>query len=527
MLLVSLALGQDFVLFNCYFPAMRSKDKFEFQVDEERYIFKQRFNLFLHQAISSMHGKGRRVVLVGDLNISLKREDSCDPSDDFDSSPSRLWLRSLLEDQQLADLFRSFHPHDKQVYTCWNQQTGARLTNYGTRIDYVLAHHSLLQSGHSQVQFVECGLEGHQGAHEKGSDHCPVLAWLTVGSSLRASLPSAGWWAQSGRVDRPDECGAGPGRLQPPALCATFLPEARRKQTSIDLMFANAVPRAPEASSECSHGHDATRPEPLSRPEDDANAGESRVGGQKLLGALGQKAGGVPGKKPKTSISKEAAARQKQEEAGTHSASSEQWSELSYRGRPPSSKASGSLMSFFTRKETIKPEAATPSPATPSPALQQVLPEPEAETAQGGGRANQGGDQQVVEGLSEDAASVAGPRTGKPDPEREASGTLGKRGQAEVSQAAAAAEWGKILCMKKAKSANRPPAIAPKYLSEKEQKAFLATAAEAPLCPGHGEPAIQRIVQKPGNNQGRRFWVSNLPCVSFSTAAQQSFYQFY
>ena len=149
MLLVSLALGQDFVLFNCYFPAMRSKDKFEFQVDEERYIFKQRFNLFLHQAISSMHGKGRRVVLVGDLNISLKREDSCDPSDDFDSSPSRLWLRSLLEDQQLADLFRSFHPHDKQVYTCWNQQTGARLTNYGTRIDYVLAHHSLLQSGHS------------------------------------------------------------------------------------------------------------------------------------------------------------------------------------------------------------------------------------------------------------------------------------------------------------------------------------------------------------------------------------------
>ena len=49
VLSLSLALGQDFVLLNCYFPAMRSKDKFEFQVDEERYVFKQRFNLCLHQ----------------------------------------------------------------------------------------------------------------------------------------------------------------------------------------------------------------------------------------------------------------------------------------------------------------------------------------------------------------------------------------------------------------------------------------------------------------------------------------------
>ena len=506
----------DFVLFNVYFPAVRSKDKFEFQLDQERYIFKLRFNLALHQAIASLRAKGRRVVLVGDLNISLKRDDSCDPSDDFDTSPSRLWLRSLLKDQQLEDLFRSFHPHDKQVYTCWNQQTGARLTNYGTRIDYVLADKAMVgrRDGVERrdgVRFVECKIQGYQGSHEKGSDHSPVLAWLTgesTASNLR--LPSASWWSQSGRADRPEECGQGPGRLQPPAMCATFFPEARRKQTSIESMFANAVQRAPEASSECSEGCDTHHPR-APRHEDDSRAGAARVGGQTMTMAPAQKAGDAAGKKSKTSFSKEAAARQRQEEkAGAHSASSEQWSELSYRGRPPSGTATGSLMSFFTLKDGINPV-----PATTSPALQEATPEAEAETPQGGGHANVGGGGQKADGASNDIKSFMGHRTGNLDAE----GTLGKRRQAEASHATAAAQWGKILCMKKSKSANRPPAVAPKYLSEKEQKAFLATAAEAPLCPGHGEPAIQRIVQKPGSNQGKRFWVSAQPCLSGVLAA--------
>ena len=236
-----------------------------------------------------------------------------------------------------------------------------------------------------------------------------------------------------------------------------------------------------------------------------------------MLKAPAQKAGGAAVKKSQTSFSKEAAARQRQEEkAGAHSASSEQWSELSYRGRPPSGTALGSLMSFFTLKDginpvTLNPVTLNPEPATISPALQEANPKAEAETAQGGGHANVFGDGQKADGASDDVRSFMGQRTGN----LHAEGTLGKRRQAEASHATAAAEWGKILCMKKSKSANRPPAVAPKYLSEKEQKAFLATAAEAPLCPGHGEPAIQRIVQKPGSNQGRRFWVSHNPACRF------------
>ena len=86
----------DFVLFNCYFPATRFADKFDMKLDEDRFLFKVRFNLFLHIAIARLREKGRRVVLVGDLNISLNREDTCDPdtSDDFEKyAMTSLYLR--------------------------------------------------------------------------------------------------------------------------------------------------------------------------------------------------------------------------------------------------------------------------------------------------------------------------------------------------------------------------------------------------------------------------------------------------
>jgi exodeoxyribonuclease III len=207
----------DFVLLNCYFPAMRSTDKFEFKADKDRVLFKMRFNVLVHQAVAKLHAQGRRVVLVGDLNISLNRIDTCDPdmSSQFDQSPSRAWLRSLLKDQSLEDVFRIFHPRDKQVYTCWNQQTGARLTNFGSRIDYILADSALTRAGGGPVVFSSCESQGHEGQHARGSDHCPVTAWLTL-SSKTPRLPTDSWWASSPSSSHDRE---------PATLCATFLPE--------------------------------------------------------------------------------------------------------------------------------------------------------------------------------------------------------------------------------------------------------------------------------------------------------------
>ena len=39
-----------------------------------------------------------------------------------------------------VDTFRLFFPKRKRAYTCWNMKTGARLTNYGTRLDLILAN---------------------------------------------------------------------------------------------------------------------------------------------------------------------------------------------------------------------------------------------------------------------------------------------------------------------------------------------------------------------------------------------------
>lgn len=52
---------------------------------------------------------------------------------------------------------------------------------------------------------------------------------------------------------------------------------------------------------------------------------------------------------------------------------------------------------------------------------------------------------------------------------------------------------------------------APSYLSDKEQKAFLETAGIAPICKGHKEACILRIVSKKGPNVGRKFWVCARP----------------
>ncbi|KAJ1481559.1 Endonuclease/exonuclease/phosphatase [Baffinella frigidus] len=139
-----------FILINAYFPAMRVADPFatsrEEKIDQGRYLFKLRFQHFVAQRIAAAKAQGRKVVLVGDLNVSHQMQDSCDPSPPSDHAkyPPRVWLNKLMERCGLSDLFRHFHPSRAAAYTCWNQQTGAKLTNYGSRIDYILVDTALL-----------------------------------------------------------------------------------------------------------------------------------------------------------------------------------------------------------------------------------------------------------------------------------------------------------------------------------------------------------------------------------------------
>ncbi len=59
-------------------------------------------------------------------------------------STPRQWLRGLLQPSasgapSFLDTFRLFHPQRRDAYTCWQAASGARVNNYGSRIDFVLA----------------------------------------------------------------------------------------------------------------------------------------------------------------------------------------------------------------------------------------------------------------------------------------------------------------------------------------------------------------------------------------------------
>uniref|UniRef100_A0A0G4F2R8 DNA-(apurinic or apyrimidinic site) endonuclease 2 n=1 Tax=Chromera velia CCMP2878 TaxID=1169474 RepID=A0A0G4F2R8_9ALVE len=207
-----------------------------------------------------------------------------------DWGPGRRWLSAVLRVDGLEDAFRRFHPHRRGAFTCWSQMTGARLTNFGSRIDLILVGRgdgrSVSGSNTAPQETNKEGTneEGAQGVSireedtqadsigrflrfcdvqqdVKGSDHCPVFASFdeallcrpppcplsaspsSSSSSASASSSSLSFLGHSavkgteidGTLKDPQ------GQIEPssfggacgpslPRLCAAFLPEARKRQ---------------------------------------------------------------------------------------------------------------------------------------------------------------------------------------------------------------------------------------------------------------------------------------------------------
>ncbi|XP_030403227.1 DNA-(apurinic or apyrimidinic site) lyase 2 isoform X7 [Gopherus evgoodei] len=96
----------------------------------------------------------------------------------FQEHPGRRWLDGFLwapdgpPGQGLfVDTFRLLHPSQPYAFTCWRIDTGARLTNHGTRLDYVLADRALALAELRDARILP---------EVPGSDHCPVLAELAA-----------------------------------------------------------------------------------------------------------------------------------------------------------------------------------------------------------------------------------------------------------------------------------------------------------------------------------------------------------
>nr|XP_055024034.1 DNA-(apurinic or apyrimidinic site) lyase 2 [Misgurnus anguillicaudatus] len=159
----------------------------------ERKQYKIQFYKLLQSRAEAILSSGSHVIVLGDVNTSHRPIDHCDPDDvdNFEDNPGRKWLDHFLfgssengdceeefEDVshksasggKFVDTFRHFHPERTDAFTCWSTMTGARQTNYGTRIDYIFSSRFLVENIFSGVDIMP---------EVEGSDHCPVWARLS------------------------------------------------------------------------------------------------------------------------------------------------------------------------------------------------------------------------------------------------------------------------------------------------------------------------------------------------------------
>ncbi|XP_006660893.2 DNA-(apurinic or apyrimidinic site) endonuclease 2 [Oryza brachyantha] len=213
-----------FVLFNIYGPAVQEDDK-------ERLRFKLLFYKILQRRWEHMLALGKRVFVVGDLNIAPASIDRCDAPPGFEKQMFRKWLRSMLREDggPFFDAFRSKHPERLGAYTCFNQKVGAEVYNYGSRIDHILI---------SGACFHHCGSVEDHSIFSCHVEECEIMDHFRRGNSENMSMWKGG---KSSKLEGSDHI---PVYIvlneipqlpvhSTPSSAARYLPEIRGRQQSI------------------------------------------------------------------------------------------------------------------------------------------------------------------------------------------------------------------------------------------------------------------------------------------------------
>ncbi|XP_031258723.1 DNA-(apurinic or apyrimidinic site) lyase 2-like isoform X2 [Pistacia vera] len=163
-----------FILFNIYGPRAASDDV-------DRIQFKLMFFKILQKRWEFLLCQKRRIFVVGDLNIAPAAIDRCEAEPDFEKNEFRRWFRSMLVEScgSFLDVFRAKHPERRDAYTCWPSNTGAEQFNYGTRIDHILCSGPCFHQKHD--------LEGHNfvTCHVKECDILVEYKRWKPGNTLR------------------------------------------------------------------------------------------------------------------------------------------------------------------------------------------------------------------------------------------------------------------------------------------------------------------------------------------------------
>ncbi|CAG8673835.1 21868_t:CDS:2, partial [Cetraspora pellucida] len=229
-----------FILFNLYCPHESSV---------ERLPFKMNFYKILQARVEALLRAGRQVIILGDMNVTHKEIDHCDPQrsvreyelESFDDHPARKWFDGFVAPNgPMVDLFRKFHPDEEGMYTCWNTLINARPSNYGTRLDYILVSQGLVK------WFKSCSVE----QQIMGSDHCPVVGELydeIEEDGHKYILRNELNLSTNINHEKPET----------PRLCAKYLPKFNGSQRTLKSFFSKASTK--DDNSQSRNGSDVIK----------------------------------------------------------------------------------------------------------------------------------------------------------------------------------------------------------------------------------------------------------------------------
>ena len=152
----------SFVLFNLYFPNTNRGD--------EAIKLKMLFQRSVQRRCEQLSAAGRRVIVIGDVNIVPQKIDTTMPNkvDDADShcyfAQERDWLSAVTSSGLLVDAFRAKHA-EKVAFSFHNPSLGGSQM----RIDLALLNAAAVPL-----------LDDVEHRDDKGSDHTPVVLRLNA-----------------------------------------------------------------------------------------------------------------------------------------------------------------------------------------------------------------------------------------------------------------------------------------------------------------------------------------------------------
>nr|XP_011462301.1 PREDICTED: DNA-(apurinic or apyrimidinic site) lyase 2 isoform X2 [Fragaria vesca subsp. vesca] len=214
----------------------------------------------------SLLRQGRRIIVVGDLNIAPTCLDRCEAEPEFENNQFRRWFRSMLVENRgsFFDVFRSKHPDRREAYTCWSQSSGAEEFNYGSRIDHILCAGLCLHQ--------EQDLQNHNfvACHVKECDILTQYKRWKPGNSLR--------WKGGQRtikLEGSDHAPVYTSLLEMPSICqhstprlsARYIPMVRGlQQTLVSMLMKRKVAEQVDGHQESCSETEASSPDQCGTP---------------------------------------------------------------------------------------------------------------------------------------------------------------------------------------------------------------------------------------------------------------------